>query len=85
MKAYLKSARLSLGGDNRLLVVLEDGQPSDYFTVHPENKARLERIISEFSEKEVEVTIQAVRSKQEFQENFVDLSQFIHMDIEEED
>ena len=85
MKGYLKNAKLSLGGDNRLQIVLEDGQPSDHFTEHPENKARLEGIISEFLEKEVEVTIQAVRTKREFQDNFVDLSQLIHMDIEVEE
>ena len=85
MKGYLKNARLSLGGDNKLLIVLEDGQPSDHFTAHPENKARLEMIISEFIEKDVEVTIQAVHSKREFQDNYVDLSQLIHMDVEEEE
>ncbi len=85
MKGYLKNAKLSLGGDNRLQIVLEDGQPSDHFTEHPENKARLESIISNFLEKEVEVSIQAVRTKREFQDNFVDLSQLIHMDIEEEE
>jgi len=85
MKAYLKNAKLSLGGDNKLQIVLEDGQPSDHFTEHPENKVRLEGIISEFLEKEVEVTIQAVRTKREFQDNYVDLSQLIHMDIEEEE
>ena len=85
MKGYLKNAKLSLGGDNRLQIVLEDGQPSDHFTAHPENKVRLESIISEFLEKEVEVTIQAVRTKREFQDNYVDLSQLIHMDIEEEE
>ncbi len=85
MKGYLKNAKLSLGGDNRLQVVLEDGQPSDHFTQHPENKARLEAVISDFLEKEVEVNIQAVQTKREFQDNFVDLSQLIHMDIEEEE
>ena len=85
MKGYLKNAKLSLGGDNKLLIVLEDGQPSDHFTAHPENKVRLENIISEFIEKEVEVSIQAVHSKREFQDNYVDLSQLIHMDIEEEE
>ena len=85
MKGYLKNANLSLGGDNRLLIVLEDGQPSDYFTVRTENKERLEGIIAEFLGKEVEVTVQAVRTKREFQDNFVDLSQLIHMDIEEEE
>ena len=85
MRGYLKNAKLSLGGDNRLQIVLEDGQPSDHFTEHPENKARLETIISNFLEKEVEVTIQAVKSRREFQDNFVDLSQLIHMDIEVEE
>ena len=85
MKGYLKNAKLSLGGDNKLLIVLEDGQPSDHFTAHPENKARLEQIISEFIQKEVEVSIQAIHSKREFQDNYVDLSQLIHMDIEEEE
>ena len=35
MRVYLKSARLSLGGDNRLMVVFADGMASDYFTKQP--------------------------------------------------
>ena len=38
MKSYLKNARLSLGGDNRLLLVVEDGLASDYFIKEPANK-----------------------------------------------
>jgi len=85
MRIYLKNARLSLGGDNKLMVVLEDGTPSDYFTEHPENKEQLENIIADFLGKEVEVTIQSVRNRQEFSESYVDLSQIIHMDIEVEE
>lgn len=85
MKQYLKNAKLSLGTDNRLLMVLEDGLSSDYFTQHPENKEMLERMLSDFSGKEVEVTIQTVTTRQEFEQNYVDLSQVIHMEIEEED
>ena len=85
MRIYLKNAKLSLGGDNKLMVVLEDGTPSDYFTEHPENKEQLENIIADFLGKEVEVTIQSVRSRQEFSENYVDLSRIIHMDIEVEE
>lgn len=84
MKLYLKSASLSLGGDNRLLVVLQDGLESDYFTQHPQNKEQLENLIADYLGKEVEVDIQAVGSKREFEENYVDLSQIIHMEIEEE-
>ena len=85
MRIYLKNASLSLGGDNKLMVVLEDGTPSDYFTEHPDNKAQLEAVIADFLGKEVEVTIQSVRSRQEFKESYVDLSQIIHMDIEVEE
>lgn len=88
MKFYLQSARLSLGGDNKLMVVLEDGIASDYFGTderHAENKKLLERLLSDFVGKEVEVTIQSVKTKQEFAQNYVDLSQVIHMEIEEED
>ena len=85
MRIYLKNAKLSLGGDNKLMVVLEDGTPSDYFTEHPDNKAQLEAVIADFLGKEVEVTIQSVKSRQEFKESYVDLSQIIHMDIEVEE
>ena len=85
MRIYLKSAKLSLGGDNKLLMVLEDGVASDYFTQHPENKTRLEALLSDFSGKEIEVGIQAVKGQQEFEDNYVDISRLIQMDIEEEE
>lgn len=85
MKAYLKGARLSLGGDNKLMIVLEDGTPSDYFTQHTENKDQLEALLSDFSGKEIEVNIQTVKGQQEFEESYVDLSQLVNMDIEEEE
>ena len=84
MRIYLKSAKLSLSGDNRLLMVLEDGVASDYFTQHAENKVRLEALLSDFSGKEIEVSIQAVKGQQEFEDNYVDISRLIQMDIEEE-
>ena len=85
MRTYLKSAKLSLGGDNRLMIVLEDGPASDYFLRHDENKTQLEEILSDFSGKEIEVNFQTVKDQQEFDENYVDLSQFVHMDIEIEE
>ena len=85
MKMYLKAARLSLGGDNRLMVVLEDGIASDYFNHNAENKAQLEQLLADFTGKQIEVQIQTVGSQREFEDNYVDLSQVIHMEIEEED
>ena len=85
MRIYLKSAKLSLDGENRLMVVLEDGMSSDYFLNHPENKAQLEVLLSDFSGKEIEVNIQKVESKQEFEDRYVDLAQIVHMDIDIEE
>ncbi len=85
MKMYLKKANLSLGGDNNLMIVLEDGLASDYFNQNPQNKERLLELLSDFSGKEVGVTIQTVASKREFEDNYVDLSKLINMEIEEED
>lgn len=87
MRIYLKTARLSLGGDNRLMVVLEDGMASDYFAGESGlgHKAQLEALLSDFSGKEIEVNIQTVREAQEFNDNYVDISQVIQMEIEEEE
>lgn len=85
MKMYLKAAGLSLGGDNRLLIVVEDGLPSDYFLKQPDNKKRLEESLSEAVGKEIEVTIQSLEEGRNFSDNYVDLRQVINMPIEEED
>ena len=85
MKIYLKGAKLSLGGENRLMVVLEDGIAYDYFAQNPDNKTVLENLIGDYAGKTVEVTIQAVKGQREFEESYVDLSKLVQMDIEEEE
>ena len=85
MKVHLKGAGLSLGEDGKLMIVLEDGPASDYFNTHAEHKERLEKALSDFLQKKVEVTIQVMKEKQEFKESYIDLSSVIHMEIEQED
>ena len=82
MKQYLKEARLSLGGDNKLMVVVEDGLASDYFLKQEGHKELLTQMLSDAVGKEIDVTVQGVRSKEDFALNYVDLSQIVHMDIE---
>lgn len=84
MKSYLKGARLSLGGDNRLLIILEDGLASDYFLKEPANREALENMLADFAGKQVDIEIRSVQNRQEMDRSYVDLSQIIHMDIEEE-
>lgn len=82
MKQYLKEARLSLGGDNKLMVVVEDGLASDYFLKQEGHKELLVQMLSDAAGKEIDVTVQGIRSKEDFALNYVDLSQIVHMDIE---
>lgn len=86
MKKYLQDAGLSLGGDNKLLIVVEDGPASDYFMKQEGHKELLVQLLSETVGREIDVTIQSVPDRSVFVQNYVDLSQVIHnMDIEIED
>ncbi|MBO5473523.1 MAG: DNA polymerase III subunit gamma/tau [Lachnospiraceae bacterium] len=85
MKQYLKDARLSLGGDNRLMMVVEDGLASDYFLKQEGHRELLNQMVSEAAGKEIDVTIQSVQGQEAFAQNYVDLTQIIHMDIIEEE
>ena len=85
MKSYMKNAKLSLGGDNKLVMVLEDGLASDFFVKHPEHGQQLEALLEDFSGKRVEVSFQTVSGQQEFEQNYVDLSKLVRMDIEIEE
>lgn len=84
MKQYLKEARLSLGGDSRLMVVVEDGLASDYFLRQEGHKELLEQLLADMTGREIDVTVQTVPDRETFEQSYVDLSQLIHMEIEEE-
>ena len=84
MRIYLEGAKLSLGGDNRLLIVIADGVHSDYFTKSEENMEYLKNHISETIGKEVEVEVKALPEEQSFSATYPDISKLIRMDIDEE-
>lgn len=85
MRTYLKDAKLSLGGDNRLVIVVEDGIASDYLLKNADNKEMLRRLISEAIQKEIEVNVQSVSNNRDFDSSYIDLSKVIHMEIEVEE
>lgn len=88
LKTHLKKARLSLAGDNRLMIVISDGVAYDYLN-NVENHKRLEDMISNSIQKEVTVQVQSMAYGSHFEENYVDLEQIIsreiNMEIEEEE
>ena len=86
MKTYLKGAYPSLAGDGNLLVVVREGLPSDYFRQEG-HKEELQKILSEYAGKEIEVTIQSTDTDRDPEDTFPDLtrlvSENINMEIEE--
>lgn len=82
MKAYLKGAKLSLGGDDKLLVVLPDGIYFDYFTKQEGSKDLLQTYISNAVEKEIQIDFQSVKDDNEFDSKYVDLTP-INFEIDE--
>ncbi|MEG1877928.1 MAG: DNA polymerase III subunit gamma/tau, partial [Lachnospiraceae bacterium] len=83
-KSYLKNANLSLDKENHLMIVLEDGPPSDYYIQEKDHRITLEQCLSDIVGKQIAVTIQTLASGTRFEDTYVDLSP-IHMDIEIEE
>lgn len=85
MKAYLKTARLSLGNDNHLQIYLVEGTYSDYFLKFPEHQEQVALLLSNAIGKEVVPDFKTYGQNEDFETNNIDLSKIIMMDIEEED
>lgn len=85
MRLYLQNAKLSLGADNQLVIVLPDGIMSDYFTQQKEHHEQLEALVSGFLGKQTAVSVQVLKENDRFTDHYVDLSSLINMEIEEED
>ena len=84
VRTYLKSAHLSLGGDDCLMIVLDDPVAAGYVE-EEDHRNEIRQVISDYIEKEVEIQIQQNQSNRPFEESYVDLSQIINMDITIED
>lgn len=88
MSLYLNQAKLSLGGDNRLLVVLSD--PIGYEVVAREDhRQELEAAIERRIGKKVEVEVRQIEEGRRFEDTFVDIEkqmeEYINMEITVED
>lgn len=86
MKTYLKSAYPSLSADGKLLIVVQDGLPADYFRQEG-HREELQKILSDHAGKEIEIVIQNADGNRNPEDTFPDLTKLvsdnINMDIEE--
>ena len=71
LRGYLKKARLSLGGDNRLMIVLPDPL-SESVVGREDHVQELENLIEQRIGKKVEVEVRHVEEGRHFEDTFVD-------------
>lgn len=84
IRTFLKKARLSLGGDNRLLIVMPGTLEAD-MVGRAEHKQELEALIENRIGKKVEVEVCHVEEGRHFEDTFVDIEKKINMEITVED
>lgn len=84
VRTFLKGARLSLGGDNTLLIVFEDEIAESYVNTEA-HLAEISQAIGEKTGKDVEIQIRRNESARPFEESYVDIEKMINMELEIED
>lgn len=84
LRTYLKQARLSVGAQDQLLIVLPD-EISSSVVGSDSHKQELEELIEKRIGKTVAVEVRQVEDGRRFDDSFVDIEKMIHMDIIIED
>ena len=84
IRGYLRKARLSLGGDNRLLIVLPDSMGASVVG-REDHVKELTDLIEQKIGKKVELDVRCIEEGRHFEDTFVDIEQKINMEITVED
>ena len=84
LRQYLKKAKLSVGENDRLLLVLPD-EVTAGFVAKQEHKDEIIHLIEERIGKAVELDVRQVEEGRRFEDSFVDIEKVVHMDITIED
>lgn len=80
VQTFLKSAKLSLAGDNRLLIVFKDDLAFG-FVGNENHKEELQKQISDYIGKEIEIEMRLLDEGSRFEETYVNIEQAINMEI----
>ena len=84
LRTFLKKARLSLAGDNRLMIVMPESLDAEAVG-KPQHIQELEELIEKRIGKKVEVEVRHVEEGRHFEDTFVDIEKKINMEITVED
>ena len=80
IRNYLKLAKLSVGNQDQLLLVLPD-EVSAGVVGTDSHKEEIQRIIEEKTGKTMMVEVRQVEEGRRFEESFVDIEKIVHMDL----
>ena len=83
MRKPLAKARLSLGGGNRLLIVMENATDAEIVKV-AERKSEVERIIQDQIGKQVEIEIHCMEEERAFEDSYADIEKIMAKEIKME-
>ncbi len=84
LRTYLKQARLSVGSQDQLLIVLPDEMAASVVGTK-EHKEEIQELIEKKLGKSVEVEVRAAAAGRKFEDSFVDIEKLINMEITIED
>ncbi len=84
VQTFLKNAKLSLAGDNRLLIVFKD-ELAFGFVGNENHKEELQKQISDYIGKEIEIEMRLLDEGSRFEDIYVNIEQAINMEIIIED
>ncbi len=86
LKAYLNRARLSLSGDNKLMLVFEDDMSYTEMVGKDNNRiGRVEELIEQQFGRKAELEVKQIGPDAVFEEDYIDLERFSGMDVDFED
>lgn len=84
LKVYLKQARLSVGNQDQLLLVFQD-EVAAGFVGSDAHKEEIQQLIEEKIGKSIVVEVRQIETGRRFEDSFVDIEKYVHMDITIED
>ena len=84
VRNYLKLAKLSVGNQDQLLIVLPDEVSAGVVGTET-HKEEIKSLIAEKTGKTMEIEVRQVEEGRRFEESFVDIEKIVHMDLTIED
>ena len=84
VQSFLRNTKLSIAGDNRLLIVFKDEIAYDFVT-RENHKAELQKMICDAIGKDIQVELNLLKEGNRFEDNYPDITQLIQMEVTIED